>query len=481
MTSRASVAPTVGCVTCRHRRKKCDQRKPTCKACERNILICVYPQNAVGDAGPSHKTTAAELQESRTSLVKTSPSSHILSSSRGNEDRRNSLQQLRRTPNQILSLTRPESSFLHDHYLNRTARMLSATYTGQNPFVKVLLPLAAWSDMILQGVLALSGVHFESQKPANHLVATYEHLAQALRGLKYGLTRFVSGQTDLALELLVTTLLFCFIECVRGDTDGNAFLHLNAARHLFPSILQDMALTKTEPETISFLLEYYTYILSLSSFSLPSNPDAFLANDVELAFEAVSRFEKPMTGMLLGCAHELFTVIPYAMTGPDDGDFETSQFCHIDASTLRQKVLSWSPPQKYSQNWIAAGRLYQLAILLLLEDRIRNPESYRVEETSHTYICDFVTLLQTITVGSTITTTLCWPLAVAGSYAYTTEHQRVINQYLTEMIANYGFGNLSQLQSLLHNVWDNSSRESEKTDTLLATMKKQGLTRILLA
>ncbi|KAF4949082.1 hypothetical protein FGADI_9156 [Fusarium gaditjirri] len=249
--------------------------------------------------------------------------------------------------------------------------------------------------MILQGVLALSGVHFETQNRASHLVATYEHLAQALRGLKYGLTRFVSGQNDLALELLVTTLLFCFIECVRGDTDGNAFRHLNAARHLFPSILQDMALTKSEPETISFLLEYYTYILSLSSFSLPSNPDAFLAKDVQLAFEAVSSIEKPMTGMLLGCAHELFTVIPYAMTELDGGDVEASQFCHIDACAIRQKVLSWSPPQKYTQNWIAAGRLYQLAILLLLEDRGRVPEacsskalSFNIEDNPIPF-CDY--------------------------------------------------------------------------------------------
>lgn len=66
--------------------------------------------------------------------------------------------------------------------------------------------------MVLQAVLALSGVHFERHSPEKHIVATYEHFAQALRSLKYGLTRFVAGQTDLALELSVTTLLFCFIE-----------------------------------------------------------------------------------------------------------------------------------------------------------------------------------------------------------------------------------------------------------------------------
>jgi hypothetical protein len=94
--------------------------------------------------------------------------------------------------------------------------MLSATPTEHSPFVKILLPIAAWSDIVLQAVLALSGVHFEAQKSANRVVATYEHFAQALRGLKYGLTKFVSGQTELAMELVVTTLLFCFIEVLNS-------------------------------------------------------------------------------------------------------------------------------------------------------------------------------------------------------------------------------------------------------------------------
>lgn len=90
--------------------------------------------------------------------------------------------------------------------------MLSAAPTEHSPFVKILLPIAAWSDTVLQAVLSLSGVHYEAQHSPNRLVATYEHSAQALRGLKYGLTKFVSGQTELALELAFTTLLFCFIE-----------------------------------------------------------------------------------------------------------------------------------------------------------------------------------------------------------------------------------------------------------------------------
>ena len=90
--------------------------------------------------------------------------------------------------------------------------MLSATNGDQNPFENILLSIAASSDMVLQAVLALSGMHLSGEKSTELVVATHEHYALALRGLKYGLTKFVNGKTELALELTVTTLLFCFLE-----------------------------------------------------------------------------------------------------------------------------------------------------------------------------------------------------------------------------------------------------------------------------
>ncbi|KAH9234870.1 hypothetical protein K456DRAFT_1834740, partial [Colletotrichum gloeosporioides 23] len=32
-----------GCLTCRGRKKKCDETKPRCRGCERNRLECKWP------------------------------------------------------------------------------------------------------------------------------------------------------------------------------------------------------------------------------------------------------------------------------------------------------------------------------------------------------------------------------------------------------------------------------------------------------
>lgn len=37
-----------GCLNCRRRKKKCDERSGTCSGCERNYLECVYPHQKCG-------------------------------------------------------------------------------------------------------------------------------------------------------------------------------------------------------------------------------------------------------------------------------------------------------------------------------------------------------------------------------------------------------------------------------------------------
>lgn len=106
--------------------------------------------------------------------------------------------------------------------------MLSATPLDHSPFINILLPIAAWSDMVMQAVLALSGVHAAAHQVRSiHTIATYEHLAQALRGLKYGLTKFVAGNTELGLELTLTALLLCFIEVC-----SYVHLHINTCANV---------------------------------------------------------------------------------------------------------------------------------------------------------------------------------------------------------------------------------------------------------
>lgn len=66
--------------------------------------------------------------------------------------------------------------------------------------------------MVLQTLLTLSGVHAQQQGIEGYQKATWEHQAQALRAVKYGITEYVTSAPRLGLTLSICTLLFCFME-----------------------------------------------------------------------------------------------------------------------------------------------------------------------------------------------------------------------------------------------------------------------------
>jgi hypothetical protein len=68
-------------------------------------------------------------------------------------------------------------------------------------------------DLVLQGVLALSGAHLSSKSTDGNIKqATWTHYALDLRGVKHALTRTMSGGNVDMLYLLLTTLLLCQVE-----------------------------------------------------------------------------------------------------------------------------------------------------------------------------------------------------------------------------------------------------------------------------
>ncbi|KAK0663445.1 hypothetical protein QBC41DRAFT_26334 [Cercophora samala] len=248
-----------GCLACRQRKKKYDERKPVCLACERNPLICTY--------------------------------------------------------------------------LSATSRLKA--------------------------------------QPSPYATTAYEHCALGLRGLKHRLTKLSTGDHDLALETLVTTLVFCFIEVIRGDDNGSAFYHLKAARHILSGIFNGMYHTPV-PDTsiLGFITEFYAYILSSSSSSVVNGPDPSVIQDVETVCTVMDTANVPTHGTLFGCARELFRLIPAVVFESDKlGRMISVSMSFLEQQAgdeLRQKIQAWQPDIRSEKQHAIGGNLYQQAMLLLL-------------------------------------------------------------------------------------------------------------------
>lgn len=90
----------------------------------------------------------------------------------------------------------------------------------ENPFIYVLMPMAAASDIVFQAMIAFSGVIYQQQHSASFAQATWGHYAQAIRSLKHALTLHVEHQADRGTELLATVLLLLSLEVSRMTLVG---------------------------------------------------------------------------------------------------------------------------------------------------------------------------------------------------------------------------------------------------------------------
>jgi hypothetical protein len=189
-----------------------------------------------------------------------------------------------------LILKRPHASTLFQHYITVTARHLPVAMWMEDTFIAHILPLAHSDDLVLQGVLALSGAHLSFKSTDGDIKqATWTHYALALRGVKHALTRTMSGGDVDMLHLLLTTLLLCQVEVsplkawiypqscmssnqlqrISGNLEGNVFHHLRASGALVLMELQQPSNEK-EKTLRGFVLELYAYLALVGNITITS-------------------------------------------------------------------------------------------------------------------------------------------------------------------------------------------------------------------
>lgn len=303
------------------------------------------------------------------------------------------------------------------------------------------------------------------------------------------------------------------------------FTHLRALRQIVPSILArpDHSLDGYE-DALRFGFELYAYFLSLSTSYAPESFDGpNLEQDSMLVFSKLD--ECGHTGALLGCADRLFSLVPATVASlkqaRDHAHFwrvgllqsapESSPKSHLIESpasrvkSLLDDVSVWEPPESADPNFRISGKIMKLALLALLEetsywcdmvtvtvddeacelkyfspDAHIHPRSISLRywdllSNMDALMAELVGLLHQLPVHASIVTTMCWSIAVLGSYATRPVHQVMVQRYLTEMKRIFGFTNMSQTITLLEYIWSRyNSDDAEFPYPLSRAMQEIG-------
>jgi hypothetical protein len=229
-----------GCLVCRLRRKKCDERKPTCTGCERNKLICSWASSKSGETHPSPLGWRSRLLSGDPVSVGVEDLQQTPARSPVEPNAKQLYPPLKclTTPQEPISmeavslsfglrlpelfstasLKDPTSRLLFEHYVNKTSHQLSAIRGPGNPFITCVLPLALADSTIMNSVLAVSGAHLcatTSQSVINLAFST--HYALVVRQFKHNLTQLASGnvlngKSLKPVNLLLTALMLCQVE-----------------------------------------------------------------------------------------------------------------------------------------------------------------------------------------------------------------------------------------------------------------------------
>lgn len=108
---------------------------------------------------------------------------------------------------------------MFDYYVRQLAKECSMISSEENPFLTRVLPIALCNDLVLQGLLYFAGTQYPIKSPLISRTA-WTHFAQAVRGLKFGLTTLrEDGEKFAGTEALLLTsyfLLSAEVRCCAG-------------------------------------------------------------------------------------------------------------------------------------------------------------------------------------------------------------------------------------------------------------------------
>ncbi|KAM5363442.1 hypothetical protein ACJZ2D_012009 [Fusarium nematophilum] len=453
---------TTGCLTCRSRKKKCDEGRPCCAGCLRGGLNCIWPRHVGSDfsikaPSPRHRDPISDSQDA----VPTSPISCQLSMAKANT---------------AYGLT-AESSLLLQHYLSETAVLLSAGTPSQNPFIVYVLPLAQRDSLLMHSVLAVGGAHLAYKLPdaVNVENATSRHYLHAIRGVRETIS---SGQVDDKNSIQRLTLILSFLcqyEVLNNAPTRVLSLHLRAIRQLFlrliekgynPSIpLDDL------DEFLSFVYEGYSFLVCANSIA-PSTTSG--ENDISCQEPLRALRQSSCFGSIFGGAQGLFELIPQVqnlylrrlaeeamdITSPSLG-FQAGYdrlSCLIESWTIESTLETPSASLEethsdldFNQRSMAAEVIRNSLRIYLFTSLCGSGTPTPETQTSIEDIAKTVIDMAAVLEDSPYASHTVWALVIAGSCLLDDKYRSRLAESLTQ--SRYKMRHLSAVRKVLELLW----------------------------
>ncbi|SPO07608.1 related to C6 zink-finger protein PRO1A [Cephalotrichum gorgonifer] len=241
-----------GCITCRKRKKKCDEAKPRCMNCEKNAVVCEgYHEKQMWRSGKERAEEARLCRESLPSIT---------------------------MPPIFHGVETAEDKIFWRHYCNHLGNVLTVEGEHRNAFKDIVLQLATRHEGLMHSVLNLSAGHIDLDAPygikllrdhsssgggevvtAESLRARADfHREEAMRCLYEDMSRSSGDKSGPENEMVLTARygqMLCLLlrTLVDGNPRGEHRLHLQAYQSLIGHSPPE------DPTFLAFITEFFEY------------------------------------------------------------------------------------------------------------------------------------------------------------------------------------------------------------------------------
>ncbi|KAF2435999.1 hypothetical protein EJ08DRAFT_691893 [Tothia fuscella] len=427
-----------GCITCRRRKKKCDETRPACLHCQKNNVHCEgYPPK--------------DYWQGRTM----------------------SIDRPRELPLLIEGIETETDWFFFDHFNMHLSRVLSLFTDRQNPFKEILLPMATTHQGLMHSVLCLSGAHLVAKKPNERFAQRqYYHFHRAVNNLRTDLCVKETAEGDDPAVIddptVAQVLVLCLKSICAGETNGEYRPHLDAAK----TLIRDQP--SRNPEFRSFLLEFFVYHDVSNSITSMDRPSMLMSEDFQLP-----EFIQPEAGIFLGVTDGIFLALSRARQLRDkvrarrNVDMKPIVDYQIltAAAQIDHTLRTWVCQQPTDTPRYAAAFLYRQCAWVYLQRTIMpshpNP---RLQEA----VDEGLVYLRELPEDSSTLSVLLMPLFILGVSAFVPEQRPHIQKAFADLQAYSNLGNIKYAKMTVEKVWELMDAGDEKSWDWEAVMENMG-------
>ncbi|KAJ2987661.1 hypothetical protein NUW58_g4380 [Xylaria curta] len=232
-----------GCITCRKRKKKCDEAKPRCLNCEKNAVVCEgYHEKTLWKSG---REKAEEERRRKQSLP------HI------------TLHPI------IQGVETAEDRIFFSHYINHLSSVLTVEGQHRNAFKDMLLKMAVEHRGLMHSILSLASKHIDFETPYGSKLLTstpnvdhaslmsrsqFHHNAAMKQLLAWGNKDEAAPEQKANLAPRYGQMLCLMLQtAAEGSTNGSHRVHLQA----YKSLIQENP--PPDRAFTTFITEFFQY------------------------------------------------------------------------------------------------------------------------------------------------------------------------------------------------------------------------------